>query len=185
MIDSYLMVDGGMSKEEVSKTKRIITAIISTTILTTITIGFVSFLFIWIISTGPPPVKVPDLNATMSSYTIENETYYKILITEIDWEPLLKNVKYRVYNRDGISIEEVPLNSEVYGNLNLTATYHNETLGVGFADTNANNRLSVGDYFLVKQHFSKKYASSIDMSDGGMSIINSNGDMLKDIKFTI
>ena len=164
-----------------------VSPVIATILLVAITIVLVGILFIWVMAiVETPKEEAPNVNIALSTESDGEETYFKILITEIDDNPTLNNVKYRVYNNDGNSLEEGRADSEVYGNMAHMATYNDELLGVGFSDSNADGRLSVGDYFLVKQHFNKKYSSSIDVSGGGMSLIYTpNGDMLEDIKFTI
>ena len=167
-----------------SQKRNAVSPVIATILLVAITVVLVGILFAWIIPLIDQPSKpTPDINIALSTEVDGEETYFKVLITEVNAEPTLNNIKYRVYDSGQRQIEEMRADSEVYGNLAHLAHYEDELLGVGFSDTDADGHLSVDDYFLIKQHFNKKYNPEIDISGGKMSLIYTpTGSMLEDIE---
>ena len=164
-----------------------VSPVIATILLVAITIVLVGLLFIWVQGIMPESGKsAPDVSIALSTESDGEETYFKILITDIDSEPTLNNILYSIYDEKGDIIEEAKADSEAYGNLAHLAVRNDEKLGVGFADIDADGRLSVGDYFYVRQHFQKAYSNSIDISGGGMRLeFTPSNEQMTDIQFTI
>ncbi len=164
-----------------------VSPVIATILLVAITIVLVGILFMWVTSIVPTTGKnAPDMNVALSTETDGEETYFKILVTDIDDEPTLNNIQYTVYGANGDEIETATADSEAYGNLAHLAVKNDELLGVGFADNDADGRLGVGDYFYVKQHFRKIWSDSIDISGGGMRLVfTPTNEQITDIQFTI
>ncbi|MDP7265991.1 MAG: type IV pilin [Candidatus Thermoplasmatota archaeon] len=170
-----------------SRDRNAVSPVIATILLVAITIILVGLLFAWIMPMiETPKESTPDINVALSVESDGEETYFKVLITEVDREPSLNHIKYKIYQESGDQIEEMRADSEVYGNLAHMQEHNGEPLGVGFSDSDSNGLLTVGDYFLVKQHFDKKYSDDIDISGGGMSIVYiPTGSLLEDIDFKL
>lgn len=170
-----------------SRDRNAVSPVIATILLVAITIVLVGLLFAWILPMiETPKESTPNVNVALSIESDGEGTYYKVLITEIDREPSLDHIKYKIYREGGDQIEEMRADSAVYGNTAFMATHNDEVLGVGFSDTDGNSLLTVGDYFLVKQLFDKKYSDNIDISGGGMSIIYiPSGSIVADIDFNL
>ena len=169
-----------------SRDRNAVSPVIATILLVAITIVLVGLLFAWILPMiETPKESTPDINIALSVESNGEDTYFKVLITEVDREPSLDHIKYRIYREGGDQIEEMRAD-EVYGETNFMRTHNEEPLGVEFSDSDANGLLTVGDYFKVKQHFEKKYSDDIDISGGGMSIIYiPTGSLLVDIDFEL
>jgi len=170
-----------------SKDRNAVSPVIATILLVAITIVLVGLLFAWIIPMiDTPKESTPDVNIALSVESSDGEIFFKVLITEIDREPSLNHIKYNIYQEGGDQIEEMRADSEVYGNLAHMATHNDEPLGVVFSDSDGNGLLTVGDFFLVKQLFDKKYSDDIDISGGGMRIIYiPTGSELADVDFEL
>ena len=167
-----------------SRKHNAVSPVIATILLVAVTVVLVGILFAWIIPLIDSPSKpTPNINIAVSTEIDGDETYFKDLITEVNAEPTLNNIKYRIYDSGQKQIEEMRADSEVYGNLAHLAVYNDELLGVGFSDTDADGHLSVDDYFLIKQYFNKKWHPHIDIDGGKMSIIHTpTGATLENIE---
>jgi len=162
-----------------------VSPIIATILLVAISLVLIGVIFIWVTQMIQVPKEAaPDMSIAISTDNDGESTIFKILIRDIDEEPTLNNIEYKVYDKGGNLIERMRVDSEVYGNLAHMATHEDELLGVGFSDNDADGRLSVGDYFLVKQYFSKKYSDKIDISDGMMTLVYTpSNTAMEDISF--
>lgn len=162
-----------------------VSPIIATILLVAISLVLIGMIFIWVTQMIQVPKEAaPEMSIAISVENDEESTVFKILVRDIDEEPTLNNIEYKVYDKGGNLIERMRADSAVYGNLAHMATHEDELLGVGFSDNDADGRLSVGDYFLVQQYFSKKYSDRIDISEGIMTLIYSpTGTAMEDISF--
>ncbi len=169
-----------------SRDRNAVSPVIATILLVAITIVLVGLLFAWILPMiETPKESTPDMNIALSVESDGEETFFKVLVTEIDREPSLNHIKYKVYQESGVQIEEMTA-EEVYSNDNFMATKNDEPLCVSFSDSDSNGLLTVGDYFLVKQLFDKKYSNDIDVSGGGISLIYiPSGSTLADVNFEL